>query len=475
MSAWANLQQGTEMAKGNCVHMPCGTCSLRSVAAVVIASLLAALLSLAACQLRPLPAESSRPNIVIIVADDLGYGDLSSYSGPIRTPTIDSLAAGGLRFTDFHSNGTMCTPTRAALLTGRYPQRAGLTDALSASATIGLAPGEITIADTLKRAGYRTALVGKWHLGHLPAYQPEQHGFDAFYGFLTGEIDYVNHLDIFGSPDWWRNTATVHDESHSTTLITREARRFIRHNAQHPFFLYVAYQAPHVPYQAPGDGPIRIPGQRKGEPEGDPARYPAMVQALDDGIGAIMRTLRETGLEEDTLVLFLSDNGAFGPGSNRPLRGVKSEVYEGGHRVPAIAFWPGHIAPATSDATVATMDVFPTLLDLTATAVPEDRRPDGESLRPLLAGEKDSLPARRLFWMYRGAAAAREGRWKLTDIDGATSLFDLGTDLGETTNVAAIHPDIVARLTAALQSWKAEVAATPAAPAPVGQAQAAAR
>jgi len=443
--------------------MPSGERLFRGIAAVVVASLLAALLTLSACQPRPSPDAQSRPNIVIIVADDLGYGDLSSYGGPIRTPSIDALAAGGLRFTDFHGNGTMCTPTRAALLTGRYPQRAGLTDALSAASTIGLAPGEITIADVLEGAGYRTALVGKWHLGHLPAYRPERHGFDAFYGFLTGEIDYVNHLDIFGSPDWWKDTVPVHDETYSTTLITRQAARFIRHSADRPFFLYVAYQAPHVPYQAPGDGPIRIPGQHKVEPEGDPARYPAMVKALDDGIGAIMHTLRDAGLAEDTLVLFLSDNGAFGPGSNRPLRGVKSDVYEGGHRVPAIAFWPGHIAPATSDATVATMDVFPTLLDLTATSVPAGHRLDGESLRPLLAGGKDSLPGRQLFWMYRGGAAAREGAWKLTEINGATSLFDLGTDLGETTDVAPAHPDIVARLSAALQSWKAEVAPPPAA------------
>ena len=431
----------------------------RAIAAIA-ALVLGALLTLSACQPRPAPDAGSRPNIVLIVADDLGYGDLSSYGGAIPTPAIDALAAAGIRFTDFHANGPLCTPTRASLLTGRYAQRAGLNDALSASATIGLEPGEITIADVLKGAGYRTGLVGKWHLGHLPRFAPGQHGFDAFYGFRKGEIDYVNHLDSLGNPDWWRNTTPVHDETYSTTLITREAARFIRHNARRPFFLYVAYQAPHVPYQAPDDGPIRVPGQRKVAMEGDPARYPAMVAALDDGIGTIMRTLQDNGLEEDTLVLFLSDNGAFGAGSNRPLRGVKGEVYEGGHRVPAIAFWPGHIAPATSEATTTTMDVFPTVLDLTATIVPAGRDLDGTSLRLLLAGEKDSLPARRLFWMYKGGAAAREGNWKLTEIDGVTSLFDLGSDLGETTDDASRHPDIVTRLSAALQRWKAETLPT---------------
>ena len=289
--------------------------TLPASAAVIcsLAALLAALLTLSACQPRPHPDAESRPNILLIVADDLGYGDLSSYGGAIPTPAIDALAAGGIRFTDFHGNGPLCTPTRASLLTGRYAQRTGLDDALSASATIGLGPGEVTIADVLKDAGYRTGLVGKWHLGHLPRFGPEQHGFEEFYGFRKGEIDYVNHLDSLGEPDWWKNTTPVHDETYSTTLITRKAVRFIRHNARRPFFLYVAYQAPHVPYQAPGDGPIRVPGERKAAAEGDPDRYPAMVAALDAGIGRILRALQETGVEENTFVLFLSDNGAFGP------------------------------------------------------------------------------------------------------------------------------------------------------------------
>ncbi len=439
--------------------------------------LLAALLALSACQPRPGPDAGSRPNILLIVADDLGYGDLSNYGGAIPTPAIDALAAGGIRFTDFHGNGPLCTPTRASLLTGRYPQRAGLDDALSASATIGLEPGEITIADVLKGAGYRTGLVGKWHLGHLPRFAPEQHGFEVFYGFRKGEIDYVNHLDSLGNPDWWKNSTPVDDETYSTTLITREATRFIRRNAGRPFFLYVAYQAPHVPYQAPGDGPIRVRGEHKAAAEGDPARYPAMVAALDDGIARIMRTLQETGLEENTFVLFLSDNGAFGPGSNRPLRGVKGEVYEGGHRVPAIASWPGHIAPATSGATLATMDILPTILELTGTPAPDARPLDGISFRPVLAGAAARLPERRLFWMYKGAAAVRDGPWKLTEIDGTTSLFNLSTDLDETTDVALLHPDVVSELSAALHRWKADVVpAPPGSPAPTaGQAQAAAR
>lgn len=401
------------------------------------------------------------PNIVLIAADDLGYGDLSSYGGTLATPNIDSLATAGIRFTDFHSNGPVCTPTRAALMTGRYPQRAQLSNALDVSATVGLNPNQIAISRVPKGAGYQTGIVGKWHLGHLPQFIPSRHSFDFFYGFRKGEIDYVNHLDSLGELDWWRNTSPVNVNSYSTTAITREAVGFIQRNVQRPFFLFVSYQAPHVPYQAPDTGPIRIAGQPKGASEGSPANYPAMVQAMDSGVGTVMNALRAAHLEENTFVFFFSDNGAFAPGTNYPLRGVKGGLYEGGHRVPAIAYWPGRIAPGVNRDTVATMDLLPTIMDLTGATTLPGHRLDGRSFLPLLVGQAEFLPSRQLFWMYQGNTAAREGSWKLTTINGTTSLFDLDTDLGETTNLAQLYPDTVASLRAATERWKADVTAKP--------------
>ncbi len=404
-------------------------------------------------------AEATKPNIVVIVADDLGYGDLSSYGGPIRTPSIDALATAGTRFTDFHANGPVCTPSRAALLTGRYPQRAHLGDALSASSNAGLDASEVTVADVLKTSGYTTGIVGKWHLGHLAKFAPGRQGFDFFYGFLNGEIDYVNHLDSLGKLDWWRNTTPVIENVYSTTAITREAVGFIQRQKQQPFFLYVAYQAPHVPYQAPGDGPVRVPGQPKHGEEGKRANYPLMIQAMDRGVGTIMGALRSLNLEEKTFVFFLSDNGAFAPGTNRPLRGIKGQLYEGGHRVPAIAYWPGRITPGVNRQTVAAIDLFPTILGLTSAKAPAARRIDGASLLPMLLGNEAAPPARKLFWSYGANTAAREAEWKLVNIDGQKALYNLNADLGETTNVAAKYPSIAASLTNAINTWKADVAA----------------
>lgn len=404
-------------------------------------------------------AEGTRPNIVVIVADDLGYGDISSYGGPVRTPNIDALATAGVRFTDFHANGPVCTPSRAALLTGRYPQRAQLGNALSASSNEGLNANQITLGDALKSAGYRTGIVGKWHLGHLPQFAPGKQGFDFFYGFLNGEIDYVNHLDSLGRPDWWRNTTPITENVYSTTAITREAVGFIQRQKQQPFFLYVAYQAPHLPYQAPGDGPVRIPGQPKHGEEGNKANYPLMIQAMDRGVGTIMNTLRSLNLEQNTFVFFLSDNGAFAPGTNRPLRGIKGQLYEGGHRVPAIAYWPGRITPGVNRQTIAAIDVFPTILALTSTKAPEAWRIDGSSVLPVLLGKEAAVPARKLFWMYGGNTAVREGEWKLVNINGQKALYNLNADLGETTDVAARYPGITASLTNAISTWKADVSA----------------
>lgn len=439
-------------------HCHAGRATLRDWRGIA-ATLLAVLLGLSASQPAAAAAEkASKPNIVVIVADDLGYGDLRSYGGSISTPNIDALATAGVRFTDFHANGPVCTPSRAALLTGRYPQRAQLNNALSASSNQGLNANQITVSEVLKSAGYRTGIVGKWHLGHLARFAPDQHAFDFFYGFLNGEIDYVNHLDSLGKLDWWKNTTPITENVYSTTAITREAVGFIQRNARQPFFLYVAYQAPHAPYQAPGDQPVRIPGQPKsGGTEGNKANYPLMIQAMDRGIGSIMAALRAANLEQETFVFFLSDNGAYAPGTNGPLRGGKGSLYEGGHRVPAIAYWPGRIAPGVNRETVAAVDLFPTIIALTAAESSAAGNTDGTNIAPLMFGREAKMPARQLFWMYQGNTAAREGPWKLVNIKGKTALFNLNADLGETTNVAAKYPGIATSLASALNRWKTEV------------------
>lgn len=437
-------------------HSTAGSQHRRGIAAVLVASLLA----LAIPQPAAAAAENaSNPNIVVIVADDLGYGDLRSYGGSVNTPNIDALATAGMRFTDFHSGGPVCTPSRAALLTGRYPQRAKLNNALDAASNQGLDANNITVSEVLKGAGYRTGIVGKWHLGHLARFAPDRHAFDFFYGFLNGEIDYVNHLDSLGKLDWWKNTTPITENVYSTTAITREAVGFIQRNARQPFFLYVAYQAPHSPYQAPGDRPVRTPGQPKsGDTEGNKANYPLMIQAMDRGIGSIMASLRAANLEQETFVFFLSDNGAYAPGSNAPLRGVKGSLYEGGHRVPAIAYWPGRITPGVNRQTVAAIDLFPTIMALTTAKTPAAVTIDGTNFAPLLLGREASVPQRKLFWMYQGNTAAREGPWKLVNIKGKTALFNLDTDIGETTDLSTRHPGIAASLAGALNRWKAEVA-----------------
>ena len=437
-------------------HSICAMGRVTAAAAVLAAVVLA--LSV------PLPASATdggKPNIVFIIADDLGYGDISSYGGPVSTPNIDALAAAGLRFTDFHSNGPVCTPTRAALMTGRYQQRAKLEYALAASPDVGLDPNQIALSDVMKSAGYRTAIVGKWHLGTQAKFQPGRQGFDFFYGFLNGEIDYVNHLDSLGNLDWWRNTTAVATQVYSTTAIAREAVGFMQRQQNAAFFLEVSFQAPHVPYQGPKDAAIRVPGQPKGPNEGNKANYPLMIQAMDAGIGTIMSALRSLNLEEKTFVFFFSDNGAFSPGTNAPLRGIKGQVYEGGHRVPAIAYWPGRIAPGVSGETLTTMDVFPTVLDLTSASVPAAHRIDGASFLPVLFDSEAQMPARRLFWLYQGNTAVRDGAWKLVNIGGQKALYDLSQDLGETTDLAASNPDITAALSDAVSAWKAEVNATP--------------
>lgn len=438
-------------------------------------------------------AATPRPNIVVIVADDMGYADLSCFGNDrFRTPQLDALAREGLRFTDFHANGPVCSPTRAALLTGRYQQRSGVDEVVFADPargkrdSHGLPPAEVTFAELLQTAGYRTGLMGKWHLGYDPRFNPRRQGFDEFRGYLSGNVDFQSHIDQANIPDWWHGLERVDEPGYTTHLITRHAVRFIEENRSRPFCLYVAHEAPHSPYQGPDDPPVRGPRAQPALQGADIARaYREMVQEMDKGVGEIVATLRRLNLAENTFVFFCSDNGGTREGNNSPLNGHKGSVWEGGHRVPGVAWWPGRIKPGTTAEIALTMDLMPTMLDLAHVSVPAGHRLDGISLAPLLL-ESRPLPARTLFWGYTGRYAVRQGPWKLLvnqpageatkarergknkagggtaagapAAGPATQLFHLGDDVGEKRDLAAREAGRVRELQAALAAWRRDVA-----------------
>jgi arylsulfatase A len=424
-------------------------------------------------------APTSPPNIVVIMADDMGYADLSCYGNDrYTTPHIDALAREGLRFTDYHSNGAVCSPTRAALMTGRYQQRSGVDEVVYADPALGkrddhgLQPTEITFAKLLGAAGYRTGLMGKWHLGYAPKFNPRNHGFDEFRGYLSGNVDFHSHIDQANFTDWWHDRELTAEPGYTTHLITRHAVRFIEENRARPFCLYVAHEAPHAPYQGPHDPPVRGPSKQPAIKTSEiPRAYREMVQEMDTGVGEIIATLRRLGLAENTFVFFCSDNGGTREANNGPLTGHKSTLWEGGHRVPAIAWWPGKIKPGTTTQTTLTMDLLPTMLDLAHVPAPRDHTLDGVSLAALLLKGRP-LPARTVFWGYMERYAVRKGPWKLLvnqaradAIKGkkkaegapASALFNLDDDLGEKTDLAAREPARVAQLEAALMDWRKDV------------------
>lgn len=423
----------------------------------LIAWLLSPLITLAA---------PNKPNFLIIMADDLGYGDISCYgSKSIKTPHLDALASGGIKFTDFHSNGAVCSPTRAALLTGRYQQRSGISGVVTAARhrETGLAVEEETFADILQKHGYSTAIFGKWHVGYDPAFNPVKQGFDEFRGYVSGNVDFFSHIDQAGYEDWWKDDQLHAEEGYTTHLITNHALRFIDENKDQPFCLYLPYEPPHYPFQGPNDGPIRKkgdPGKVIGVRSDIDVAYREMIEEMDKGIGKILDALKKHKLEDNTLVFFCSDNGAAKWGSNGILRGHKGQIWEGGHRVPAIAYWPGKIASGSeSNATALTMDLFPTMLD--AADIQYELQIDGVSLIPHIT-EQVKLTERTLFWGVRNADAARKGPWKLV-VSGekktTTHLFNLDEDPAEQKPVT--NPIIQKDLEKALDNWKKSWANVP--------------
>jgi arylsulfatase A len=426
------------------------------------------------CALLSDAAEAGKPNIVIIMADDLGYGDLGCYGHPtIRTPNLDRMAAEGMRFTSFYSGAPVCTPSRAALLTGRLAVRSGLANeqrrVLFPYSLGGLPANEVTMAQLLKTNGYTTACIGKWHLGHLPQFLPRQHGFDYYFG-----LPYSNDMDelpdappgasgsLEPKNEWWnvpliRNEEIIEQpvkQSNLTRRYTEEAIQFIEANKAHPFLLYFPHTFPHVPLFA----------SEKFQKKSERGLFGDVIQELDWSVGEVLSTLKNQGLAENTFVFFTSDNGPWlsqklAGGSAGPLREGKGSTWEGGMRVPGIAWWPGRIKPAqVSSAIACNMDLFTTSLKLAGIEPPKDRIIDGKDLSSVLFGS--GKPERDFFFYHRDTElfAIRKGPWKIhlftksgygpdaAEKHDPPLLYNLETDPGEKFNIANQRPDIIAQL-----------------------------
>lgn len=424
----------------------------------------------------------AQPNVVIIYADDLGYGDVSCFGSPdIPTPHLDEIAARGLRLTNWYSNSPVCSPSRASLLTGRYPTRAGVEEILGGhTGTVGM-PAQSTLASRLQQHGYRTGIFGKWHLGADPGHRPADRGFDEQFGFLAGCVDYYSHIFYWAQDrnpihDLWRDGNHVFDNGrYLTETIAQEASAFIERAGQDPFFCYVPFNAPHYPMHAPQEYVDRfshLPEDRR--------IMAAMISAMDDGVGRILEALDRAGVRDDTIVFFSSDNGpsaesrnwldgeeiSYTGGSTGGLRGNKGSVFEGGIRVPTLISWPAALPEGgTFDSPSAMMDVLPTLLEAIQPSDESSEPLDGTSLLGAMQGA--GHPATRLlFWEYVGQSAVRRGRWKLVrnPIDrlgepNAVSelLFDLEADPAEQSNIVTTEPEVARELRAELERWLAEM------------------
>jgi arylsulfatase A-like enzyme len=436
--------------------------------------------------------QAAPPNIILIVSDDQGYPDLGCIgTKPIKTPNLDRLAAEGVRGTNFYVTWCACTPSRGSILTGRFPQRNGLYDmvrndmvnyghlytaeeyAVSPEMTLGLDPREITIGNVLTGAGYHCGVVGKWDMGQAKRYLPLQRGFEFFYGHGNNGIDYYTH-ERYGVPSLFRgNSRTQEDKgTYATDLFKREALAFVRTNVARPFLLYLPFNAPHG---ASSFGP----GTKEGEDKESAgvqapekyvatyrdvlknnerlARYYGAVTCMDDAIGELMALLKERHIDDNTLVLFISDNGGSGNGGNAPLKGSKSTMWEGGLRVPFIARWPGKLpAGKVTDEFLTSLEFMPTFCAISGANPPEGVKLDGFDMMPILRGEMKS-PRKEMFWQRRGDKAARVGNWKWLESAKGNGLYDLSTDLGEKHDLAAEKPEVLQMVKSRFDAWRKEM------------------
>jgi arylsulfatase A-like enzyme len=428
-------------------------------------------------------AAPAPPNIVFVLIDDLGYGDLGCTGSPdIRTPHIDRLAAEGVRFTDFYSNAPVCTPTRVAFLTGRWQQRTGIEFAFGYQVEqwrkvdgawvpepdihgLGLPTGETTLAQRLQPAGYATGAFGKWHLGYRDEYNPLRRGFDEYFGELLGHADYYRHAYYDGTPALREGTEPAKAEGYFTDLVNERAARFIReHGGKEPFFLYVPHLAVHAPFQAP-DAPETPMVTKATMLDGSRAIYRAMLERVDRGVGMIFAELEKLGQADDTLFVLSSDNGGERYSSNAPFFHHKATLWEGGIRVPCLMRWPARLPRGVTCAAPAiTMDLHATFLAAAGIASPADKPLDGVDLLPIALGQAEP-PDRSLCWRMdrsnRKMKAIRRGTWKhVNDGNSMDLLFDLAADPGERTNLGFRHPEILRDLKDRLARWEAEMDAS---------------
>lgn len=422
---------------------------------------------------------ANQPNIVVILVDDLGNADLGYRGGQVKTPVIDKLANQSLRL-NAHYGMPLCTPGRAALMTGRYPMRYGLQSfVIFPSHTYGLALDEVTMPQLLKKAGYATAMVGKWHLGHADEkYWPQQRGFDSFYGNLVGEVDYFTKRRG-GIIDWQENGVFFADKTYYTQAIGKKAVELIEaHDTAKPLFLYVADLAPHTPYEVPEKYTKLYPHESNEIRK----KYMAMVSAVDEQVGNITKALANKGMLENTLIFFSSDNGGMAkgfvhasggartqvdkakgqslksrpPADNGIYRAGKGSLYEGGVRVPAFIYWPNQIQPGVSNEPMHHVDILPTVIEAANIKNPVTKPLDGVSLLPILKGEKKHLDRNLLINVELFRGAVRQGKWKLiqvTLLPGKVELYDLEKDPGEKVNLAKKHPEKVKELQSLLMNY----------------------
>jgi arylsulfatase A-like enzyme len=452
----------------------------------------AALIALPGCSGIPKRHAGNRPpNIVLIVSDDQGYNDLGCYGGTeIKTPNLDRLAAGGTRLTSYYVTWPACTPSRGSLLTGRYPQRNGTYDmfrndlvdhdylypkdeyAISWEMIGGMDTREVLIPRVLKKAGYVSGVFGKWDLGQLHRFLPLQRGFDEFYGFTNTGIDYWTH-ERYGVPSMYRgNEPTTEDKgTYATDLFRREALKFIEKNKDRPFFCYVPFNAPHgasnLERPRPGvQAPLEYICAHYGQYDPKEAntrrskrmRYMAAVTYMDEAIGRIMGLLEKHDLQDNTIVIFFSDNGGSGSGDNTPLRGGKSRMFEGGLRVPCIVRWPG-VVPAGSvcNEFLNSMDIFPMLCNAAGIQAPRGVKLDGFDMASVLAGKRKS-PRKEMFWQRRGDKADRVGNYKWVDSSRGSGLFDLSSDIGEQHDLSKEKSEVLNMVKSRFAAWEKRMA-----------------
>jgi len=411
---------------------------------------------------------TDKPNVVLIFADDQGYQDVGCFGSPsIRTPNLDRMAAEGMRFTDFYSAAAICSPSRAALLTGCYPPRVGITKVLFPRDIIGLNPDEATMADVLNERGYATACIGKWHLGHLAKFLPTSNGFDSYFGIpYSNDMDGVKGKNRNLDRAWrlkdfspWnvplmRNEEIVERPANQTRLIERytdEAVKFIRTNKDKPFFLYLPHTMPHIPLFV----------SEEFYHEDVQRAYTTTIEQIDFSVGRVLAALKEVGVDDNTLVVYTSDNGPWlskkhHAGCALPLRDGKFSTYEGGMREPCIMRWPGRIpAGKVCDQMCGTIDLLPTFARLAGARIPNDRVIDGKDIWPLMAGMPGAETPHEAFFYYRGTnlQAVRSGKWKLRRVKKTTELYDLEADISEKNNLAGARPRIVRRLSELMEEF----------------------